>query len=38
VPLPRPRGDLAAVRGSNEFTQTRYHIWRALHADAKSVH
>jgi NitT/TauT family transport system ATP-binding protein len=38
VPLPRPRGDLAAVRGSNEFAQTRYHIWRALHAEAKSVH
>jgi NitT/TauT family transport system ATP-binding protein len=38
VPLPRPRGDLAAARGSNEFAQTRYHVWRALHADAKSVH
>jgi NitT/TauT family transport system ATP-binding protein len=38
VPLPRPRDDLAAARGSNEFAQTRYHVWRALHADAKSVH
>ncbi len=38
VPLPRPRGDLAAVRGSKEFAETRYHIWRALHADAATVH
>ncbi|HEY2531439.1 MAG TPA: ABC transporter ATP-binding protein [Xanthobacteraceae bacterium] len=34
VPLPRPRDDLAKIRGSVEFAQTRYHIWRALHAGA----
>jgi NitT/TauT family transport system ATP-binding protein len=38
VPLPRPRGDLVAVRGSKEFAETRYHIWRALHADVATVH
>ncbi len=38
VPLPRPRGDLAAIRGSAAFAQTRYHIWRALHAGAPTVH
>ena len=32
VPLPRPRDDLAKIRGSDEFAQTRYHIWQALHA------
>jgi NitT/TauT family transport system ATP-binding protein len=32
VPLPRPRGDLAAVRGTREFAETRYHLWKALHA------
>jgi NitT/TauT family transport system ATP-binding protein len=34
VPLPRPRGDLAAVRGTREFAETRYHVWKALHAAA----
>ncbi|HEX3502974.1 MAG TPA: ABC transporter ATP-binding protein [Xanthobacteraceae bacterium] len=38
VPLPRPRDDLAAIRGSEAFAQTRYHIWRALHAGAPTVH
>jgi NitT/TauT family transport system ATP-binding protein len=38
VPLPRPRDDLAQIRGSEEFAQTRYHIWRALHAGAPTVH
>ncbi len=37
VPLPRPRGDLGVVRGLPEFAETRYHIWRALHA-AENVH
>ena len=32
VPLPRPRDDLGGVRGSDEFAETRYHIWQALHA------
>jgi len=34
VPLSRPRGDLAAVRGTREFAETRYHLWKALHAAA----
>ena len=38
VPLPRPRDDLAKIRGSDEFAQTRYHIWQALHAGAQPVH
>jgi NitT/TauT family transport system ATP-binding protein len=38
VPLPRPRDDLAAIRGSDVFAQTRYHIWRALHAGAQPLH
>jgi len=38
VPLPRPRDDLARIRGSQAFAQTRYHIWQALHADAPTVH
>ena len=40
VPLPRPRGDLAKVRGSETFGQIRYHIWQALHdgAGGATVH
>src|SRR3984885_8459196 len=38
VPLPRPRDDLATIRGSDAFAQTRYHIWRALHDCAPTVH
>ena len=38
VPLPRPRDDLAKVRGSEQFAQTRYHIWQALHAGAPTLH
>jgi NitT/TauT family transport system ATP-binding protein len=38
VPLPRPRGDLAEIRGAAEFAQTRFQIWRALHAGAPIVH
>jgi NitT/TauT family transport system ATP-binding protein len=34
VPLKRPRGDLGMVRGSPEFTDTRYKVWLALHNDA----
>ena len=37
VPLPRPRGDLSIVRGLPEFADTRYKIWRMLHA-APRVH
>src|SRR5215813_2853222 len=35
VPLPRPRGDLGAQRGTKEFADTRYRVWRALHTDGK---
>jgi NitT/TauT family transport system ATP-binding protein len=38
VPLPRPRDDLAKIRGSDAFAETRYHIWRALHAGAPTLH
>ncbi len=38
VPLARPRGDLAGVRGSTEFTDTRYRIWLALHAMSGTRH
>jgi NitT/TauT family transport system ATP-binding protein len=40
VPLPRPRGDLGVVRGTREFADTRYHVWKALHAapDTCTVH
>ena len=31
VPLPRPRGDLGLIRGTPEFAETRYKVWRALH-------
>jgi NitT/TauT family transport system ATP-binding protein len=30
VSLPRPRGDLGALRGSAEFADTRYRLWRAI--------
>ena len=33
VPLARPRPDLGVVRGLPEFAETRYKVWRALHAD-----
>ncbi|HET7911979.1 MAG TPA: ABC transporter ATP-binding protein [Pseudolabrys sp.] len=32
VPLKRPRPDLSLVRGMPEFADTRYKVWRALHA------
>jgi NitT/TauT family transport system ATP-binding protein len=38
VPLPRPRGDLGIARGTKEFADTRYRVWKALHADAPTVH
>ena len=38
VPLSRPRADLAKIRTSDQFAQTRYHIWQALHASAPTVH
>ena len=30
VNLPRPRGDVVAVRGMEAFNETRYEIWKAL--------
>jgi NitT/TauT family transport system ATP-binding protein len=34
VPLPRPRGDVEALRGSAAFADTRYRLWRAINAGA----
>jgi NitT/TauT family transport system ATP-binding protein len=34
VPLKRPRPDLGIVRGTPEFSETRYKVWRAIHDDA----
>src|SRR5215470_6595590 len=38
VPLPRPRGDLGLARGTKEFADTRYRVWKALHAEAPTLH
>ena len=38
VPLPRPRSDLASIRSSHEFAETRYAIWRAVHDAGEKVH
>ena len=32
VPLPRPREDVEALRGSAAFAETRYRLWRAINA------
>jgi NitT/TauT family transport system ATP-binding protein len=37
VRLPRPRGDLGALRGTPEFAAARYGIWQALHRPAATV-
>ena len=37
VPLKRPRPDLGIVRGTPEFAETRYRVWRAIH-DGAVVH
>jgi len=37
VPLKRPR-DLGEARGTPEFADTRYKVWRAIHDDAATVH
>jgi D-methionine transport system ATP-binding protein len=37
VPLPRPRGDLGVLRGTPQFAEARYHVWKALHAQ-EAVH
>ena len=33
VPLKRPRADLSIVRGTPEFNETRYRLWRLLHSE-----
>src|ERR1700691_1615841 len=38
VPLGRAREDLATVRGMPQFTETRYRIWRGMHAKSSAVH
>ena len=38
VPLERPRNDLAAIRSSHEFADTRYKIWQALHIAGSTIH
>ncbi len=38
VPLPRPRGDLGALRGSAEFARTRYLVWKTLHSTRDELH
>jgi NitT/TauT family transport system ATP-binding protein len=38
VPLPRPRGDLGVIRGTQEFADTRYRVWKALHDDVRTLH
>jgi NitT/TauT family transport system ATP-binding protein len=38
VPLGRPRPDLGIVRGTSDFADTRYHVWKALHEPAAALH
>src|SRR5499426_2806569 len=38
VPLGRPRPDLGIVRGTPDFTDTRYRVWKALHEPAAALH
>jgi NitT/TauT family transport system ATP-binding protein len=38
VPFARPRPDLGALRGTPEFAETRYRVWKALHEPAPTVH
>jgi NitT/TauT family transport system ATP-binding protein len=38
VPLPRPRPDLGVVRGTPQFAETRYRVWRALHTTSDTLH
>jgi NitT/TauT family transport system ATP-binding protein len=38
VPLGRPRPDLGLVRGTAEFAETRYRVWKALHAPGGKLH
>ncbi len=38
VLLSRPRPDLGIVRGTSEFADTRYRVWKALHEPAAALH
>jgi NitT/TauT family transport system ATP-binding protein len=38
VPLGRPRPDLGIVRGTPDFADTRYRVWKALHEPAAALH
>jgi NitT/TauT family transport system ATP-binding protein len=38
VPIPRPREDIAAIRGLPEFADTRYRIWRGVHGNTSVLH
>jgi NitT/TauT family transport system ATP-binding protein len=38
VPLQRPRLDLGIVRGTAEFADTRYRVWKALHESVGTLH
>src|SRR5258707_10654364 len=38
VPLSRPRPDLGVVRGTPDFAETRYRVWKALHEPAATLH
>ena len=38
VPLSRPRPDLGIVRGTPDFAETRYRVWKALHEPAATLH
>src|SRR5438067_4129676 len=38
VPLSRPRPDLGLVRGTPEFAETRYRVWKTLHTQGATVH
>ena len=38
VPLSRPRADLGIVRGTPDFAETRYRVWKALQEPAATLH
>src|SRR6516165_2929610 len=38
VPLGRPRPDLGIVRGTPDFAEARYRVWKALHEPAATLH
>ena len=38
VPLSRPRADLGIVRGTPDFAEARYRVWKALQDPAATLH